>query len=98
MTDTPESWRRTFPTVTAAVDYLKARGFSVGHTQSNQPRGVMLGRVDIRKWRDLSAGDRLQLHGLVSTVESGAGLVTIYGSAPAKVHDAVRVGEKEPVS
>ncbi len=91
----PESWRRVFPSRADAEAYLAERGFSVGRMQSDQPRGVMFGKWDVRKWRDLSRADRGQLHGVMSGIESGAAIVSIYSQAPAEAHDAIRLAAKE---
>jgi hypothetical protein len=85
-----ETWRRVFATRVEAEEFLRERGFSVGRMQALMPRGVMRGRWDIRKWRDLSAVDRFALHGIVATTDSGCAMVLIFGAAPAEAHVAIR--------
>lgn len=47
----------------AAVRALANAGFSVGHNQRDDPRGIMFGLFDVQKWRNLSASDRNKLDG-----------------------------------
>lgn len=52
-----------FETDTAAVTALEAAGFSVGHRQLSDPRGIMFGDYDIQKWRNLNQKDKDGLDG-----------------------------------
>lgn len=55
----------------AALRHLRARGFSVGKLQSYAPIGLLLGEVEIQKWRNLSRTDRDRLHGEMRTIGNG---------------------------
>lgn len=46
-------------------DELRARGFSIGALQRDDPRGIMRGDYDVQKWRNLSKQDRDELDGVM---------------------------------
>lgn len=91
-----ETWRRVFPSRVEAEDYLRERGFSVGRMQGPSERGILLGRWDIQKWRNLSRADRAALHGVLSRGGQGGEIVTIFASAPPEAHDAIRLPDRVP--
>lgn len=62
-----------FETEEAAQSALKRAGFSLGRLQRDEPRGVLFGDYDIAKWRNLSAGQRGQLHGIYQRLFRGLG-------------------------
>lgn len=51
-------------------DEIKARGFSIGSLQRDDPRGIMPANYDVAKWRNLSPADRRELHGVMTFVGS----------------------------
>lgn len=51
-----------FAATHAAVDWLSARGFSVGSMQAGSPRAIWHGDCYISKWRGLSAQDKREMH------------------------------------
>lgn len=59
-----------------AEQALTENGFSVGHLQSGDPSGILLGEWDIQKWRNLSRQDRCDLHGVL-TCPRGSETATI---------------------
>lgn len=93
-----ETWHRTFASRVEAEAYLAECGFSVGRMQALSPRGILLGKVDIRKWRNLSRADRAELHGFMQRgPEVGSPVtVTIYADAPGEAHEAIRLPSKVP--
>lgn len=79
-----------FSALNDALDFLKARGFSVGPgcqdaMGADKPHGVMYGRDwTIAKWRDLSPEDQARLHGTLSGPRrKGPVRVAIFWNAPA---------------
>lgn len=84
--------------LTAAAEWLKARGFSVGPTVSRSPIGVMLGECNIAAWSKLSSEDIADLHGRLTTptlsYRSGPVTLTIRPDAPGAVFDALRSEEQ----
>lgn len=85
------AWHQIFTNQYEAVAYLDARGFSVGRMQGPSERGILFGRYDIQKWRNLSAADRKALHGVLRvTPAARTAIVTIFASAPAEAHEAIR--------
>ena len=92
----PDPWTHTLPDQAAAEAYLTARGFSVGRMQGPERRGILFGQVDIMKWRNLSRRDREVLHGVMQPIEfRGRVRITIFASAPAEAHEAVRIPAAE---
>jgi hypothetical protein len=69
--------------------FLRERGFSVGPMQANDPRGIMLGKMRIEKWRRLTDATRAQLHGqMTGNPRTGPITVTIFAHAPAAAREA----------
>lgn len=68
-----------------AVDFLRGRGFSVGTRCIARQIGVMYGRDwQIAKWRNLTAQERTELHGvLIGERRLGSVRVAIFWNAPA---------------
>ena len=87
-----------FSALHEAEAWLKARGFSAGHLQAGAPIGVMLGCVDIQKWRNLDNEDRADLHGFIKseTMRYRNGSVTAYIRRDAP-HDVVEAFNTDPV-
>lgn len=94
----PDAWTRDFATIREAEDYLRERGFSVGRLQGPAPRGIMLGEIDIQKWRNLDRRHRLALHGVLTRENQTRMRVTIFADAPAEAHEAIRLPAKEMAS
>lgn len=65
-----------FTAVTAAEEYLRKRGFTVGQMQGDAPRGIRLGDCNIPKWRSLTTSDIRALHGAI-TGNSRNGPITV---------------------
>ena len=63
--------RIDFDSGTDAEQALKQAGFSVGTTQRDEPRGILLGEYTIMKWRNLSGDDRSKLHATLERVFRG---------------------------
>ncbi len=57
--------RLEFDTDKAAEEALTNAGFSIGHKQRSDPRGILFGPCDIAKWRHLTEDDKKHLHGLL---------------------------------
>jgi len=78
-----------FSALNDALEFLTARGFSVGPgcqdaMGGDKPHGVMFGQWKIAKWRDLSPEDQAQLHGTLSGQRrKGPVRVAIFFTAPA---------------
>lgn len=75
-----------------ALSFLRARGFSVGALQSNDPVGILFGpNILVAKWRNLNSSHRAQLHGTITATDMRAGPVTveIFANAPAAARAAV---------
>jgi len=67
----------------AAADWLEARGFSVASSQRGAPRGILFGDFIIAKWRNLSAREKADLHGVMTgDGRRGPITVTLYAHAP----------------
>lgn len=67
----------------AAEQYLRERGFSIGFTEGNAPRGVRFGDCTIAKWRNLSERDKQNMHGAMSgNPRNGPVTVDLFESAP----------------
>lgn len=85
-----------FVAIDNAIAWLKARGFSVGEMQSNEPIGIFLGEVTIGKWRTLSAEDHNDLHGKIlpasisASMRSGPVTILIRRGAHSAVIEAFR--------
>src|SRR4051794_35296443 len=66
-----------------AQRFLAERGFSVGSMKGPSPRGILYGEYDIQKWRNLSAEERRELHGIMAgSMRNGPITITLYDSAP----------------
>jgi hypothetical protein len=52
-----------FSAMTAAENWCKENGISVGRMQGPSPRGLLRGDFDIAKWRNLSKREKAELHG-----------------------------------
>lgn len=92
------TWRVVFVNEDAAEKYLEQRGFSVGRTQRDEQRGILLGDFDIQKWRNLRPADRAGLHGVMQRTLRGPNspaAITIFASAPEAAHAAIR--QREPL-
>lgn len=57
---------RDFEACGKAEAWCEARGLSVGRMQGPEQRGILLGDFDVAKWRNLSHGERMALHGVMS--------------------------------
>lgn len=71
-----------FVAVRRAEKLLADHGFSVGHMQRDEPRGILFGDYDIQKWRNLSINERKALHGLMSGSRDTQVRFEIYNDAP----------------
>jgi hypothetical protein len=72
-----------FSACAAAERALERAGFSLGRMQRGDPRGILFGDYDIAKWRNLSARDREELHGVMTgSMRDGPVELTIYERAP----------------
>ena len=60
------SGERDFEASSKAEAWCEEHGLSVGESQRNDQRGVLLGHFDIAKWRNLNHGERMALHGVMS--------------------------------
>ncbi|WP_299558661.1 hypothetical protein [uncultured Sulfitobacter sp.] len=66
----------TFPSEDIAVSTLRAVGFSVGCAHRNEPRGLIVGAVEIAKWKTLSCKERKECHGTYQ-IDVHTGRVTV---------------------
>lgn len=83
-----------FAATNAAEAWLTSRGFSVGFMEGNAPRGIRHGDCVISKWRNLSAQDKLAMHGAISGDHRlGPVTVDLFDSAPAEARAAFAVPE-----
>ena len=64
----PSEQYADFAFVRRVEDFVKARGFSIGPMQREDPRGIMPAEYDVQKWRNLSAQDRRELHGVMTFI------------------------------
>lgn len=55
-----------FAACRAAEAFLDKHGFSYGRLQRGSPRGILTGKFDIQKWRNLNAADRAALDGVIT--------------------------------
>ena len=62
-----------FADTPTAEKALTEAGFSIGTTQRDAPRGLMLGDGVISKWRNLDGDERGELDGAVTRVAAGPG-------------------------
>ncbi len=77
------SQKGDFEAVTAAEDFLRVAGFSIGSSERGSPRAIMFGDYDISKWRHLDQRERDALHGqMTGDGRNGPLTVTIFESAP----------------
>ncbi len=67
----------TFAAHSAAVAFLKEKGYSVGSMQRGSPIGVAKGDCDISKWRNLGP-DVKELDGVLVSDSFREGSVTLY--------------------
>lgn len=95
-----EAWRCLFSSWNDAETYLAERGFSLGRMQGPSPRGILLGRWDIQKFRNLSAAEKKTLHGFAQRGPGVGSLVAvrIFDGAPAEAHEAIRQRSKAATS
>lgn len=49
-----------------AEAWCEEHGLSVGRMDRHDQRGILLGDFDIAKWHNLSHGERMALHGVMS--------------------------------
>lgn len=96
-----ETWTRDLATMREAEEYLRDRGFSIGRLQGPAPRGIMLGDIDIQKWRNLDQRAQAELHGVMTRhgdvpPYGERARVTIRAGAPAEAHAAIRLPSKVP--
>lgn len=78
-----------FAAATAAVDFLRAAGFSVGSTQAGAPRGIMFGDYSIAKWRNLNRRDAGLLDGIAfGDMRNGPVTVRIFARADQEAKTA----------
>jgi hypothetical protein len=57
---------RDFDALHAAQAWLTGQGYSFGRTQRGAAIGVLLGDVDIQKWRNLNRAERETLDGFLT--------------------------------
>lgn len=82
-----------FGATRAAEKFIADLGldYGLGSPQRGAPRGLMFGPYDVMKWRNLSDIDRAMLHGtLTGDGRRGPVTLTVYTTAPAEAHDALR--------
>lgn len=61
-----------------AEEWCEEHGLSVGHMQGSAPRGILLGKVTIQKWRNLSEEDKDTLDGeMTGNMREGPVVVTL---------------------
>lgn len=61
-----------------AEKWCEERGLSVGDMQGPAPRGILLGKVAIQKWRNLSEEDKDALDGeMTGNMREGPVVVTL---------------------
>jgi len=87
-------WTIEFPTDAAAERALAKAGFSLGTNQRSDPRGIMFGDWNISKWRNLSAADRRDLHGVFQRHGPPGSPTTVTlksGGAPGRALRAVEL-------
>lgn len=78
-----------FAAMTAAEDFLRVAGFSIGSSERGSPRGIVFGDCAISKWRRLSSQDRDDMHGqMTGDGRNGPLTVTIFGRAPSEAKRA----------
>lgn len=82
-----------FAAVNAARSYLRARRFSVGPMQGNDPMAALFGtNLMIGKWRTISQVQRDQVHATITAADMRKGpvTITIFAHAPAPARAAVQ--------
>ena len=72
-----------FCAVNNARDWLKNNGYSYGSMCMDMPIGILKGNWTIAKWRNLTAKERNQLDGQITSKDFRAGPVTIFLKEPA---------------
>lgn len=74
----------------AAQYYLRQRGFSFGSSSIGLPVGVMYGRWQIAKWRNMSPREIVSLHGeIAGDFRCGPATLSIFWTAPAAAIAAI---------
>jgi hypothetical protein len=80
--------------LTSAETFLEERGFSIGHNQRDSPRGVMFGKFEISKWRNMNDKEIQALHGrMTGDMRNGPVTIVIFQSAPTEAMAAASRGE-----
>lgn len=83
------SQKGDFEAMSAAENFLKVAGFSIGSSERGSPRGIMFGDYDISKWRHLSQSEIDDLHGrMTGDGRNGPLTVTIFEFAPQEAKRA----------
>lgn len=73
-----------FAAVSAAEQWCKERGISVGRMQRNSPRGLKYGDFDIAKWHNLGRADQVGMDGQMTSGDMRAGpVLVVVRPAPA---------------
>lgn len=80
-----------FETEQAAQIALKQCDFALGTSQRDDPRGIMFQYDGVEKWRNLSAKDKSELHGIYQRERrDGPVQITITDQCPQPAADALR--------
>jgi len=79
-----------FDSEQAAQIALKQCDFALGTSQRDSPRGIMFECDGVEKWRNLSANDKSELHGVYQRqYRDGPVQITITEQCPQPAADAL---------
>jgi len=67
----------TFGASRLAEKWCDDQGISYGSSQADGPQGLLFGDYQIAKWRNLTAKERKQLHGMMDG-DGRTGPITVY--------------------
>jgi len=67
----------TFNAVNRAREWLHDRGYSEGSMCGDAPMGILKGDFLIAKWRNLTAKEKKELHGVITSRDFREGPVTV---------------------
>ena len=66
-----------FEALSAAEEFCREQGFSIGTHQRQAPRGLKRGDFNIQKWRNLSAADRKLMDGAILGADKRHGPILV---------------------
>lgn len=77
--------RGDFKAMYAAEKWCEANGYSVGSTERGSPRCLVRGDWVVAKWRNLTAAERLECHGVMTgDMRNGPVTVEVFAEVAAE--------------